>query len=68
MKELEDSINSLKSILVSASIVARSDDTVLNNSISSALTKILQKIDAIPLTSDKVSVFPYIYMCDFLLT
>ena len=52
--EVEKSIAALKSVLQTIGIAARSDNTILNCSIYSALTRVVQCIDALPSSIDKV--------------
>ena len=56
--EVDKSVAALKSVLQTIGIAARSDNTILNCSIYSALTRVVQCIDALPSSIDKVSIMP----------
>jgi hypothetical protein len=55
--EVEKSIASLKGVLQTIGTAARSDNTILNCSIYSALTRVIQCIDALPTSSSIDKVF-----------
>lgn len=51
---MDKSVAALKIVLQTIGIAARSDNTILNCSIYSALTQVVQCIDALPNSIDKV--------------
>ena len=55
--EVEKSISALKGVLQTIGTAARSDNTILNCSIYSALTRVIQCIDALPTSSSIDKVF-----------